>query len=502
MWRIVLCIAALSVVSWASSPLSTSPFPVVGVKTGIDKNTGQPPPRLNINTLWARRGPQWDLYILALSELQALDERDELSYYALTVTIATRYTSDLQPEYVAAAQTLRQPYWDWAAEPTLPPAVNYAHVTVRGPRGLVEMANPLYTYRFQRPAVELGFGGALAEYTETIRCVSCEEPISNFTKANEQLWAVEEDLTSEVYDVFTRTETDGWRVSDFEDPHNLIHAEAACNGTFADINWAAFDPLFMLHHCNVDRLVAMWQAIHYDDALFPGTENSTGQYGTPVNTTISANSPLKPFFDETMAFHTSHSVANITTFGYTYPELPAWRMPLEARASHVRAHVNSLYGRGSNGLSQTRTWNKAGLPVSKNYYTAEIGVDRSEMPLPATVALLMGGQPVGHASMLAMPCEGRAKFSLPVRNILVGNHTLRDLPPARVIGVLQRDLAVEIRKIDGTYFPIAAAPSLHLEIQHMEYTPRANESAFPVFRKNARKWPVQLRQHHRHHPRQ
>jgi hypothetical protein len=32
---------------------------VVGVKTGIDKITGRAPARLNINTLWARGGPQW-----------------------------------------------------------------------------------------------------------------------------------------------------------------------------------------------------------------------------------------------------------------------------------------------------------------------------------------------------------------------------------------------------------------------------------------------------------
>jgi hypothetical protein len=32
---------------------------VVGVKTGIDMNTGQAPARLSINRLWARGGPQW-----------------------------------------------------------------------------------------------------------------------------------------------------------------------------------------------------------------------------------------------------------------------------------------------------------------------------------------------------------------------------------------------------------------------------------------------------------
>ncbi len=62
MWRTRVCIAAFFL--WAGaqpapgSPVA-APFPVVGVKTGIDKITGRAPARLNINTLWARGGPQW-----------------------------------------------------------------------------------------------------------------------------------------------------------------------------------------------------------------------------------------------------------------------------------------------------------------------------------------------------------------------------------------------------------------------------------------------------------
>lgn len=37
----------------------TTPIPVVGVKTGVDSNTGQRPIRRNINDLYARGGPQW-----------------------------------------------------------------------------------------------------------------------------------------------------------------------------------------------------------------------------------------------------------------------------------------------------------------------------------------------------------------------------------------------------------------------------------------------------------
>lgn len=60
MWR-TICVAATF--SWAgvqsAQAITATPFPVVGVKTGIDRNTGQAPARLNINTLWARGGAQW-----------------------------------------------------------------------------------------------------------------------------------------------------------------------------------------------------------------------------------------------------------------------------------------------------------------------------------------------------------------------------------------------------------------------------------------------------------
>jgi hypothetical protein len=60
-WGTAICVAAN--LWWAgvqsAQAITATPFPVVGVKTGIDVNTGQAPARLNINRLWARGGPQW-----------------------------------------------------------------------------------------------------------------------------------------------------------------------------------------------------------------------------------------------------------------------------------------------------------------------------------------------------------------------------------------------------------------------------------------------------------
>ncbi len=112
----------------------------------------------------------------------------------------------------------------------------------------------------------------------------------------------------------------------------------------------------MLHHANVDRLVALWQAIHYNSSMFAVTGVSTGQFGTPSGTLITADSPLKPFFDRSGNFHTSNSVRDIRSLGYTYPELLGdWSMTSEELASSVRAQVNALYGEGVPAEKRSRS---------------------------------------------------------------------------------------------------------------------------------------------------
>ncbi|KAJ3058501.1 hypothetical protein HDU99_006777 [Rhizoclosmatium hyalinum] len=69
---------------------------------------------------------------------------------------------------------------------------------------------------------------------------------------------------------------------------------------------AAYDPIFYFHHCNVDRLLALYESIFnvYVDAGLAGQ-------------------PLAPFkiVDGTNQAWTSNDAHDVTSFGYTYPEL-------------------------------------------------------------------------------------------------------------------------------------------------------------------------------------
>lgn len=72
--------------------------------------------------------------------------------------------------YRDAAQAFRLPYWDWAAHPQLPPACAPERVTVRGPRGLLALRNPLYSYRWQtQPLNQTLFPGSRDWPPETTR---------------------------------------------------------------------------------------------------------------------------------------------------------------------------------------------------------------------------------------------------------------------------------------------------------------------------------------------
>lgn len=107
--------------------------------------------------------------------------------------IAKLYPSNRSPTYQAAAQVLRQPFWDWASQPTLPVAVTLAHVTVTGPEGPVTIDNPLYNYGFRRKSdvKDLGFG-----QNTTLRCPGTDG--NNATESDRRMVNVASHLKTQV----------------------------------------------------------------------------------------------------------------------------------------------------------------------------------------------------------------------------------------------------------------------------------------------------------------
>lgn len=102
-----------------------------------------------------------------------------------------------------------------------------------------------------------------------------------------------------------------------------------------------------LHHANVDRITALYQAMHPNDYLTPSHE-IYGSYTIVPGGDVTLSTPLAPFSKNQQGdFYTSSSSQALSTFGYTYPEIQDWNLNTVQLQNVVTGRVNSLYGPSS-----------------------------------------------------------------------------------------------------------------------------------------------------------
>ncbi|KAH7441976.1 hypothetical protein KP509_03G064800 [Ceratopteris richardii] len=110
--------------------------------------------------------------------------------------------------------------------------------------------------------------------------------------------------------------------------HDFVHGTlGGSGGHMAYPEVAAFDPIFFFHHCNVDRLVALWQYC-YPNSWIPAKPlqlNSEGTYTDEPDSQANAKTPLTPFRSSAQnanIFVTSNDVRLVDAqCGYSYPEV-------------------------------------------------------------------------------------------------------------------------------------------------------------------------------------
>lgn len=213
----------------------------------------------------------------------------------------------------------------------------------------------------------------------------------------------------------------------------------------------------MLHHANVDRLLAYWQAINPQTAV-SFSYQTRGLFGTAAGTTVTERSPVAPFDGDGGRPITSADVADIRNWGYTYEPMRQWEQSSADMRTEVTRTINRLYGpqqasrrlavreesrRGDRRRRQER-------PVTREYF-AKVEVDRAEMELPAAVELYVRKNHAGTFALLGMPTEGMSYDEIPLHQVLqqvASNMTM----PADVAAFLQSNMEVNIRKV-GLYFP-------------------------------------------------
>lgn len=198
--------------------------------------------------------------------------------------------------------------------------------------------------------------------------------------------------------------TDSQGGYNFESPHNNVHVDVGCSnpmGHMTSLGWSAFDPVFMLHHANVDRLVAMWQATHPNNQMFVNsfTLNSP-LWGSAKGMTYTEDYVLKPFYKPGGSqMWTSRGVASTRAFGYTYPELPDWTMSSTQLQQHVTSVVNKLYGPSTAVAKRSMDIQ----PEALTEYVLKIAVNRSDFEGPAVINSFLNGSFSGSMPLLTMP---------------------------------------------------------------------------------------------------
>ncbi|KAF4124361.1 tyrosinase [Geosmithia morbida] len=391
-----------------------------------------------------------------------------------------------------AADQLRSPFWDWAADMRVPPVTASQTLTINISTGNgveeSEVENPLWTFRFPRAALESRFGeGQWDPDNNNERTFRCVEPGESYPRTANELLA-ERPYQSWLYNCFTRAQTFSQFAStgdigmSLEQIHNGVHWDAACKGQFLSSEFSAFDPLFMLHHTNVDRLWAYWQVIHPSETMFHESYEGGARFSTREGTVITPRSPLHPFFASEDELHTPTTVDSIEDFGYTYEGLEYWEKSREQMAQNARRIINRQYGPGNRELKR-----RDGKPVRRYSVAIEVEVDGLERP--CSVELTIANHFVGNFVVMKQPRSGILYGSFPLHDILkaVGSvkrplsNQGKPLDGDGIFDAIVHSFDISIVKPNGAHIPLSTVRSLKIELEDVLVTPPTSDDQFPTY---------------------
>ncbi|KAL8999226.1 MAG: hypothetical protein Q9169_001891 [Polycauliona sp. 2 TL-2023] len=363
--------------------------------TGVPVIDGNIPQRLEIRELW-KNVAQRNLYVLALNQYQQMNQTDVRSYfqlssihgrpftewdgvplvqnmgycshtsnlfatwhrpyvlafeqvlYGIVQEVATSITNDTTGDYKTAASTFRHPYWDWAApstdgSPVLPLSMSSsAFLTLDLPNGTLVVNNPLFQFTFAVSDLPAFPDPPFNIWQQTLRYPSAQNDAATSQNdlVSQQIEKAQSTYAQRIMNLLQAYPS-------LESLHNQIHGLMGNGGHMSFIDYAAFDPVFWLHHVQTDRLLAIWQALYPDSYV----EASVEPFGSAVvarGAQTDVDTELMPFHSDTNgSFWTSAGVANVEQLGYSYPEIQG------KSQGEIKAALNALYA-DSSGVTLTR----------------------------------------------------------------------------------------------------------------------------------------------------
>jgi tyrosinase len=233
--------------------------------------------------------PTWHRpYLVLYEQLLAANFGDIINQYKAQ-------SPDLGAQFEAEAITWRLPYWDWAQNSDIPPDWTASKISIFGFDGKPDpFDNPFVAYRFQR-LDGYGFQGSFTVYPTTMRCPSTADKDAQSQPEIANEWLAKADFKGKIMDLFPTPlfEPDPWgqfsnhtwdkihsgTLTSLEGIHDTVHLDIggipssgpnSFYGNMTDSDYSSFDPIFFLHHCNVDRLLTLWMAGHPTIFVSPG----------------------------------------------------------------------------------------------------------------------------------------------------------------------------------------------------------------------------------------
>ncbi|KAF8316023.1 uncharacterized protein EI90DRAFT_3021715 [Cantharellus anzutake] len=295
--------------------------------------------------------PTWHRPYVALFE-QVIQER--------AIKIANRYAGTDKQKWVRAAEDLRQPYWDWAKERD-PSFLNIFFSTqtfdIETPEGSKHLQNPFLYYQFDSRFSKSSFPAEYQGFDRTLRHPYSRDSAESIKRRAKKkpsgsklmLLMIPSSFKAAQKQLTQQGKKRGGRkggTSSLEAVHDTIHNIVGFNGHF-NSGLGAFDPLFFLHHSQVDRLLSLWSTLHPD--VWVHENEPTGSEGSPPPALYPFRKP-KDEGEDTDKWWTSAEIRSHETFNHTYPEYldkNGGLVPNDKLKAHIRTEVDKLYGKYS-----------------------------------------------------------------------------------------------------------------------------------------------------------
>jgi tyrosinase len=409
-------------------------------------------------------------------------------------------------KYRDVASRLRLPFWDWAkkigdSEPVLPVAITQLTVGVTFPNGTKgTIDNPLLLYRFH----PLGPNDLPAPWNDKPTTLRNSDGNGNSQPAQteaslrqnkasilEQLYQI---LTQwQRYNEFSNHGSEPSFIGNIESVHDAIHGAFG----FAHMGYpsaAAFDPVFWLHHANVDRFLAIWQRLYPDTYVEPHEQAWPGTWTIAPSSSQGVDSPLTPFHKNANGdYHTSASSRFTDSFQYTYPEIIG--NPSNAT---LKATINRLYAPSVTSISK-RQEDTPKLAVSPEQPRAFLFAVEAPLFVQGaySVQVFLGDITAptedwtsdpnfvgGQTMMTRAPNEQIVKGSVVLTESLrkkFDGGALGSLETGDIVTYLKDNLHWRVQKSDKSEIPREDVPHFKVTVLSTEVKPAESVNDFPTF---------------------